>query len=47
VAHRLSTIQNCDQIFVFKHGVCAEKGTFKELREKRDGIFSEIYASQF
>jgi ATP-binding cassette subfamily B multidrug efflux pump len=31
VAHRLSTIQKCDRIFVFHHGELREAGTHHEL----------------
>jgi len=47
VAHRLSTIQNVDQIFVIDKGVCVEQGTFAELKAKQDGAFAHIYESQF
>lgn len=41
VAHRLSTIQNVDQIFVIDKGVCVEQGTFAELRaSSKTGIFA-------
>ena len=33
VAHRLSTIRKCDQIFVLEHGKIAAKGTYDELLE--------------
>lgn len=31
VAHRLSTVKNCDQIFLFQKGKVKESGTFSEL----------------
>jgi ATP-binding cassette, subfamily B (MDR/TAP), member 1 len=34
VAHRLSTIQNCDMITVLEKGIVAEKGTHASLMSK-------------
>lgn len=41
VAHRLSTIQDYDQIIVLDQGKAAEQGTFEELMAKR-GIFFHL-----
>lgn len=41
VAHRLSTIENCDQIFVMENGQIVERGTSKEL-EAMNGIYSKM-----
>ncbi|MDO5445636.1 MAG: ATP-binding cassette domain-containing protein [Eubacteriales bacterium] len=41
VAHRLSTIQNCDRIFVIDHGMLCEEGTYNELMEN-NGIFAKM-----
>ena len=38
IAHRFSTIKNCDKIFVMQRGKVAEKGTYDELM-MRKGIF--------
>ncbi|VDO83812.1 unnamed protein product [Heligmosomoides polygyrus] len=45
VAHRLSTIRNVDQIFVFKNGEIIEQGTHTELILKQ-GAFYEMTQAQ-
>jgi len=45
IAHRLSTVINCDRIIVIDKGVIAEEGTFDELM-KKGGIFSEMAQRQ-
>ena len=45
VAHRLSTIKNCDQIVVMRDGVIEEQGTHAELLG-HDGFYKELYESQ-
>jgi ATP-binding cassette subfamily B protein len=46
IAHRLSTVRNCDSIMVLRDGTIAEHGTFTGLLE-RGGIFAEYYRTQF
>lgn len=45
VAHRLSTIKNCDRIVVMRDGVIEEQGTHAELLG-HDGFYKELYESQ-
>ena len=42
IAHRISTILNCDQIFVLDHGVIIEQGNHEQL-VARDGHYAELY----
>ena len=46
VAHRLSTIQNADNIVVLSHGKIVEQGTHQELLELR-GKYYRLYHLQF
>jgi ATP-binding cassette subfamily B protein len=45
VAHRLSTIRNCDRIFYIDGGVIAEQGSHDQLMKAR-GLYYELYTSQ-
>ena len=45
VAHRLSTIKNCDRIIVLDEGKIVEDGTYTELMEK-NGFFTELVKRQ-
>jgi ATP-binding cassette subfamily B multidrug efflux pump len=46
VAHRLSTIQNCNRILVFHHGELRESGTHHELLAMR-GLYWRLYQLQY
>ncbi len=46
VAHRLSTVQKCDRIMVFHHGVLREAGTHNELLAIR-GLYWRLYQLQY
>ncbi len=46
VAHRLSTIIDCDEILVFDDGKISERGTHSELIQKK-GIYYKLYEIQF
>lgn len=45
VAHRISTIKNCDKIVLIKDGINYEEGTHKELMKKK-GEYYKLYSSQ-
>ncbi len=45
VAHRLSTIKDCDRIMYISDGVIAESGSHNELMEKK-GLYHQLYTSQ-
>ncbi len=45
IAHRLSTVKNCDRIIVMDRGKIAEEGNFEELMEKK-GLFFEFAQRQ-
>ena len=46
VAHRLSTIQEADQILVMKDGAIIEQGNHRELLERK-GFYADLYRAQF
>jgi len=45
IAHRLTTIMDCDKIVVFSHGVPVESGTHSELLEK-NGAYTALWKAQ-
>ena len=46
IAHKLTTIQNCDKIFVLQEGEIVEEGEHNELFKKK-GIYTDLYKKQF
>lgn len=45
-AHRLSTIERCDRIFVIHKGRLIEQGTHEELMEIEGGLYRELVRRQ-
>lgn len=46
IAHRLSTVENADRIFVLDEGEIVETGTHQALLEK-EGVYAALYRAQF
>ena len=42
IAHRLTTLKNCDKIIVMNRGEIVQEGKYHELIQK-EGIFSHMY----
>lgn len=47
IAHRLSTVQNADNIVVINDGEVVETGTHEELLKIEDGAYKALYNAQF
>jgi len=46
IAHRLSTVMDCDQIFVLEKGNIIENGTHEELLMNSDSKYTKLWKSQ-
>lgn len=45
ISHRISTVKNCDRIFVLSEGSIAESGTHEQLLQRK-GIYNGLYNQQ-
>ena len=45
IAHRLSTVRDCDEIIVLDQGRIAQRGTYEELMREK-GVFAELAGSE-
>ena len=46
IAHRMSTIEKCDKIFVLDNGKVKEEGDFATLQGKEGGFFANMAAGK-
>ncbi|CEF60730.1 LP14331p [Strongyloides ratti] len=46
IAHKLSTIKNCDKIIVFDNGNIVESGTHNDLLSNPDGLYTKLVNAQ-
>ena len=46
IAHRLSTVRNCDYIYVLKEGSIVGEGSFDELYKDKNSTFSKMCQAQ-
>jgi ABC-type multidrug transport system fused ATPase/permease subunit len=46
IAHRLSTIRNADQVIVLDQGSIVQQGSYSQLAEASDGLFSQLLKHQ-
>lgn len=46
IAHRLSTVRDCDKIIVLKHGVIVEEGSHEVLLSLEGGYYKRLWDKQ-
>jgi len=42
IAHRMTTVEKCNRVAVIENGVIVEEGGFNELKNKQNGVFSQL-----
>lgn len=47
IAHRLSTVQKADKIYVLENGRILESGTHSDLSQRQNGTYARLLALQF
>ena len=45
ISHRLSSVKNCDKVFMLENGTLIEEGTHRELMDK-NGSYAAMYKKQ-
>ena len=46
IAHRLSTVQDADTIFVLNHGRVVESGSHSQLLKIPGGVYARLWGTQ-
>jgi len=46
IAHRLSTLKDCDQILVFVQGKIEQQGTHEQLKQDTDGYYAQLLKAE-
>lgn len=46
ISHRLSSVKNCDEVFMLENGTLIESGTHETLVKSGDGRYAQMYKKQ-